>query len=82
MLWRRVGDEVLVAGSDGSDVDRLSMTASAAWMLLEAPRTRRDLTTALAAEFVAPAEDIADHVDHLINVLEQRGWAIRSVEDA
>lgn len=81
-LWRRVGDEVLVANVDGSDVDRLSAPASAAWQLLEVPRTRTELTAALAAEFDSPSEEIERHVGHLLHVLERRGWAMRSVADA
>lgn len=73
-LWRRVGPEVLLAGLDGSEIDRLSVPASALWLLLERPLGREELVAALADEFDIEAGDIAGHVDRLLDELVTRGW--------
>ena len=80
-LWRRVGDEVLVAEPGTPGVQRLSQPASVAWLHLEDPHTAHELTEALAAEYSAPAEEIAGHVAHLLDVLRESGWVTRKVED-
>jgi hypothetical protein len=76
-LWRRAGGEVLLARPEGSDVDGLSMPASAAWLLLERPLTLSELTGALAHEFSVGREEIAGHVVELVDQLEERGWLVR-----
>jgi hypothetical protein len=73
-LTRRVGDEVLLARPEGSGVDRLSVPASALWLLLERPRTRADLIRALAADFEMGVDEMVGHADRLIRELESRGW--------
>jgi hypothetical protein len=80
-LWRRVGPEVLLAGADGSGIDRLSVPASALWHRLERPLGREELVTALADDLAVEPAEIADHVDGLIEQLSARGW-IRAVEGA
>jgi hypothetical protein len=76
-LWRRAGVEVLLAGPDGSEVDALSLPASAAWLLLERPRTLAELTDGLASRFAADRDEIADRVARLVDELEGRGWLAR-----
>jgi Coenzyme PQQ synthesis protein D (PqqD) len=76
-LWRRVGAEVLLAGLEGSQIDRLSVPASALWQRLERPLGREELVAALADDFGLVAADIADHVDGLIEQLAGRGWIRR-----
>jgi hypothetical protein len=80
-LWRRVGDEVLLAAPDRSEIDRLSVPASAAWLLLERPQTRADLTEALAGKFEVVPTEIAEHVDRMVEELEARGWVVRAAND-
>lgn len=80
-LWRRVGDEVLVASPDGSEIERLSLPASAVWRLLERPLARDALTAALAAEFHSEIADIAGHVDRLVDELGARGWVVPAAAD-
>jgi hypothetical protein len=79
-LWRRVGDEVLITDSGSPEVQRLSLPASIAWLLLEEPRTQGELTETLAAEYSAPADEVAEHVAHLLSILGERGWVTRRVE--
>jgi hypothetical protein len=76
-----VGPEVLLAGADGSGIDRLSVPASALWHRLERPLGREKLVTALADDLGVEPAEIADHVDGLIEQLSARGW-IRAVEGA
>jgi hypothetical protein len=82
VLWRRVGAEVLLATPTGSDVERLSLPASAAWRLLDRPRTVPELTASLAGEFPLDGDEIADRVEALVDALESRGLLERVAEDA
>jgi hypothetical protein len=76
-LWRRVGGEVLVTWPESTGVDRLSEPASAAWLLLERPRTVAELTGALADEFSVGSAEIEARVAELVGELEGRGWLVR-----
>jgi hypothetical protein len=63
---------------DGPQVDRLSIPASAAWLLLERPRTLRELTGALAEEFAVGRGEIGPRVEELVGELVSRGWLVRA----
>jgi hypothetical protein len=76
-LWRRVGSEVLLASPEGPEVASLSVPASAAWLLLDRPRTTRELVESLALEFSVDTEEIRGRVDDLVQQLETRGWLVR-----
>jgi hypothetical protein len=76
-LWRRVGGEVLLAAPEGSEVERLSLPASAAWQLLDRPRTTAELTELLADEFATPRDEIGGRVLALLEELEAGGWLVR-----
>ena len=80
-LWRRVGDEVLIADAEGPDISSLSPPASAAWLHLERPRTREDLIDELVVRLGVPAKEIAAHIERSLGQLEERGWLIRTVGD-
>jgi hypothetical protein len=81
VLWRRVGPQVLVADPEGGEIGSLSEPASAAWLFLERPRTQFDLTDALAETFATARDEVATHVEHMLGVLEQRGWVTVAAED-
>jgi hypothetical protein len=81
-LWRRVGDEVLVAYPGRPGVQRLSIPASIAWLLLEDPRTVDQLTEVLAAEWASPPDELVEHVKRLLDVLEEHGWVTQGVKVA
>lgn len=81
-LWRRVGDEVLLATPEGDDVDRLSAPAAAAWLLLEPPRTRDELTRAMAEELGAGKPEIEERIEDLLGQLAGRGWVVPATDDA
>lgn len=80
-LWRRVGAEVLLADPDGAEVERLSVPASAAWMLLERPRTMGELTRGVAAELGLPQDEVGAHVESVVAGLQTRGWLRRADGD-
>jgi len=79
-LWRRVGAEVLLASPEGTGVESLSVPASAAWLLLERPRTAGDLAAALAGRFPSGSDGIERHVSKILEDLGSLGWIVR--EDA
>jgi hypothetical protein len=74
VLWRRVGAEVLLADPAGQDVERLSIPASASWLLLDRPRPVAELTRLLADELATDAEEIEDRVVALVDELRSHGW--------
>jgi len=76
VLWRRVGTEVLVADPDASGISGLSAPASAAWMSLERPRTRDQLVDELVGTFGVTADEIAGHVERLLDQLVERGLVV------
>jgi hypothetical protein len=71
-----VGAEVLLADPAGRDVERLSVPASASWLLLERPRPVAELTRLLAAELSADAGEIEDGVIALVDELRSHGWLV------
>lgn len=77
VLWRRVGDEVLLAAPEDAGVYGLSIPASSLWFLLERPQTREDLTRSLAADFEMDPGETSRHVDRLIREMESAGWIVR-----
>jgi DNA-binding IclR family transcriptional regulator len=79
-LWRLVGGEVLLADAAGPDVNCLSAPASAAWLLLDRPRTREELSNELASAFGGSSPRIRDHVERLLDQLRERGWVISDDE--
>jgi hypothetical protein len=74
VLWRRVGAEVLLADPAGQDVERLSVPASATWLLLDRPRPMAELTRLLADELGADRDEIGDRVVALVDELRSHGW--------
>jgi len=81
MLWRNLGERVVLAPPGAEDFEELSPTAAAAWRMLEAPRTLPELTDALAATYRVPPDDIVDDVRSLVEDLIDRS-AIEMVAHA
>jgi hypothetical protein len=79
-LWRRVGGEVLLATPGAPEVSSLSVPASAAWLLLDRPRTTAELAEALAGEFSVDTDEIRGRVGDIVDQLEARGWLERVID--
>lgn len=73
-LFRRVGEEILLARPDREDFVALSATAAATWSLLEDPRSLSELVQLLATSYAVPAASIASDVEVLLRDLRLRGW--------
>lgn len=73
MLWRNSGDDVLVAGLRGEDLQVLSGTACHVWALLDRPRTLAEVVAILGDHYHAAHEVIARDVAHLLEDLRRRG---------
>ena len=50
--------------------------------MLDHPRRREDLVEELAAWFGDPVDEVATHVERLLDELEHRGWVTRTDDDA
>lgn len=81
ILWRNVGEHVVLAPPGREDFEELSPTAAAAWRMLETPRTLPELTEALASTYRVPRDDIVDDIRRLVEDLIDRA-AIEMVADA
>lgn len=80
-LYRRVGNEILLASPEREDFDTLSATAGTAWDLLEKPRTLSELAELLATSYEVSAQSITADVGTLLLDLLRRGW-IEEVEES
>lgn len=73
-LYRRVGEEILLAKPELDDFDALSTTAAATWELLQNPRTLSDVVQLLAAAYAVSPQLISSEVEALLRDLLRRGW--------
>lgn len=73
-LWRDVAGGIVITRQGRDEVDELSTTAAAGWLLLGEPTTADQLTRRLAEMFNASAEDIQGDVEALLVRLSSEGW--------
>lgn len=73
VLFRAVGDEVVLAPAEGDDFHRLSPTGGVVWGLLATPRSLRELVATLAETYEEPSEVIAPGVESLVEDLLRHG---------
>ena len=73
-LWRRVGDEIVIAGSGRDDFERLSPIAAVVWELLEEPITLESMVDRLAGPFDADAAVIEEDLGTMIARLVEMGF--------
>jgi hypothetical protein len=67
VLWRRVGDDVLVARAEDEHVSKLSPPASLLWLLIGPPKRRSDVVEALVGAFEGADDEAAGRVvDELV----------------
>lgn len=74
VLWRRCGDEILVAVPERDGVGRLSEPASLVWHLLDRPSSAEALTAEVASRFDDSGRDVADRVEAMLAELVAEGW--------
>ncbi len=68
---------MVLTTAERSDVHALSLPASAAWLLLDRPRTLSEIADALADEFEVGRPEIDERVAGLVAELESAGWLVR-----
>ena len=81
MLWRNVGERVVLAPPGGEDFQELSPTAAEAWRLLERPQTLSELVQDVAAAYRVVPDSIAGDIRSLVDDLIARG-ALETMADA
>ncbi len=81
VLWRQTGAEVIATTQGRDDFDKLSPTAAAVWLLLDAPITLGQLKELVAERYGKPAESIASDVEALVGDLLARGL-VEAIADA
>lgn len=74
VLWRNVGDEVLVGLPEGESLEILAGTAGHVWRLLVDQPSLTQLSDRLAEAYGAPREVIAADVGALLEELGRRGF--------
>jgi Coenzyme PQQ synthesis protein D (PqqD) len=77
VLWRIVGDEVLLARRGSGDLDQLRDSATDAWQLLSEPQTLGSLVEALADRYGQRPDAIRADVMALLDEMLVRDWVVR-----
>lgn len=73
VVWRRLGDDVVLVQLHTNEIYSLNETAGRAWELLSAGVSRSDLERALLEEYDVDPEDLCRSVDELLEQLAQAG---------
>lgn len=73
-----VDDEIVLMRLDNGDFFSLAGSAAVIWRLIDGTRDRRELISAMTAEFDGNAADIASDVDEFIEQL--RGMGLLTVD--
>ena len=68
-LWRRVGNEILLAPAEGNDFNLLSDTASQVWLLLDVPSTAGSMAKRLGEKYGMAPERIEGQIVNLLDEL-------------
>lgn len=68
-----IEDEVVIMRLDNGEFFSLSGTAAAAWRLIDGNRDQDALVAALADQFAADEEDVAQDVDDFLSQLRETG---------
>lgn len=73
-----IDDEIVVMSLDSGDFFSLTGTARAIWLALDGQHDRAGLINALAADFAAEPDEIADDVDAFLAQLMAAGLLTRT----
>jgi hypothetical protein len=79
-VWRRVGNEVILAPSGRDDFEVLSESGAVVWQLFEVPSTVPEVVGALAQLYGVAEQDIAADVRELVTNLLRSG-VIEELQD-
>ena len=69
-----VDDEIILMRLDNGDLFTLVDTAAATWRLIDGRRDHRALVEALAADYAAGEQEIAQDVSQLLDQLREAGF--------
>ncbi len=79
LIWRKVGEEVVILNEEGTQLCNLNQTAAAIWTLADGTKTLQEIAEGLCARFeVSPADALGD-VQELAQQLIEAGLAEWSV---
>lgn len=72
LVWRQLGDEIVILDEDGTRVTTLNATAAVIWTLLEDDRSLEEIADEISNQFeVAPDQAIADVQAFCDQLIEQ-----------
>ncbi len=75
LIWRKVGDEVVILNEEGTQLCHLNQTAAHIWTLADGTKTLQAVADGLCAQFeVDPVEALGD-VQELAQQLVEAGLA-------
>lgn len=74
VLWRQLGDGVLLTAPGDDGFVRLSVTGAAVWERLDGTKVLSEVVDTLARLFDAPRSTISDDVEPLLADFAERGW--------
>ncbi len=75
-LSRSVGPDVLLAATEGDEIEVLSGTAAVIWRFLDTPSTLGHLVEVLADVYRRPPDAIAGDIEALLQDLMGRGFLV------
>ena len=81
VLWRAVGDTVLLMVRPDREILSLMGSGSALWHLLASPLSIHESATLLAREYKVPAEDIARDIEPVVESLSSHGVLVAEVQE-
>ena len=81
-LWRRVGNEVLLAPPETDGFSLLSDTAGRVWILLDRPSTAEALARRLGELYGASQDEIEPSIVSLLDELSALGVVVEAPEGA
>ena len=75
LIWRKVGNEVVILNEEGTQLCHLNQTAAHIWTLADGTKTLQEIADGLCAQFeVSPVEALGD-VQELAQQLVEAGLA-------
>jgi len=76
VLWRRVGNEILVLAPEAPSPSSLSPAAAIVWDELETPSRLDEMTDSLASAFDRDPSDMRADLEGILRELERSGMVV------